>query len=249
MNRKLLTIKYLILDFLAASLAWGLFFIYRKCFVNGAFNDYYMQFVWSDPKLYYGILIIPLLWISLYLVFGMYKGVYRKSRLREFFKILTASALGVLILFFTLVIDDEVTAYQMYYQSILVLFVLHFIPTSIFRFILSSRIAKKIKNRIIGFETIIIGGGPKALTIYNQLSKAKKSEGHFIRGFLTLNGEDIAIEEIPHLGDMSQLNKVVMEKGVEEVIVAIEDDHKDDIPELLTILEGLNVVIKVLPNM
>ena len=249
MNRKLLTIKYLLLDFLAASIAWGLFFIYRKCFVNGAFNDYYMQYVWSDPKLYYGVIIIPALWILLYLVFGLYKGVYRKSRLREFFKILTASGLGVLILFFTLVLDDEVSAYQMYYQSILVLFVLHFIPTSIFRFILSSRIARKIKKRIIGFQTIIIGGGPKALTIYNQLIRAKKSEGHFILGFLTLNGEEIALTEIPHLGDLSKLNEVVEDKSIEEVIVAIEDDHKDDIPALLTLLEGLNVVIKVLPNM
>ena len=237
------------MDFLAAALAWGSFFIYRKCFTNGVYDPYYMQYVWSDPKLYWGIILIPLFWILLYMIIGLYKRVYRKSRLVEFIKILVTSIIGVLILFFTLVLDDEVSAYQMYYQSIIVLFSFHFIPTSIFRFILSSRIAHKIQNRLIGFQTVIIGGGDKALKIYNELKSARKSEGHFFRGYLTLNGESKKIDDLDHLGDLTVMKEVVAEHLVEEVIIAIEDDHKDDIPQILTLLEGLNVVIKVLPNL
>ncbi len=249
MNRRLLTLKYFLLDFLASSVAWGLFFIFRKCYVDGAFNSYYMQYVWNDSKLYYGMVLIPLFWAALYTLFGLYRNVYRKSRLREFMRVLTASALGVLIIFFTLVLDDEVNAYQRYYQSISVLFGLHFVPTSIFRFILSSRIAHKIKNREIGFKTIIVGAGPKALKIYNELTSAKKSEGHFILGFLNVNGENKDITDVPHLGDMKRLTEVIREKEIEEVIIAIEDNHKDEIPTILTLLEGLKIVIKILPNM
>jgi exopolysaccharide biosynthesis polyprenyl glycosylphosphotransferase len=249
LNRKILTIKYLVLDFLAASTAWMLFFIFRKCFVDGSFNSYYMQFVWSDSKLYYGMILVPLFWLALYTLFGLYRNVYRKSRLREFIRLLTAGTIGVIILFFTLVLDDEVNAYQRYYQSISVLFGLHFIPTAIFRFILSSRIAHKIKNREIGFKTIIVGAGPKALKIFNELITAKKSEGHFIVGFLNVNGENKEITDVPHLGDMTKLTQVIHDQEIEEVIIAIEDTHKDEIPTILTLLEGLKVVIKILPNL
>ncbi|MGB1037369.1 MAG: sugar transferase, partial [Bacteroidia bacterium] len=149
MNRKRLILKYVLLDFLAALLAWGVFFIYRKCFVDGAYNPYYLRYVWSDAKLYLGLFFIPSFWIILHALIGLYRSVYRKSRLKEFLQVLTTSILGVLIIFFTLLLDDEVDAYRSYYESISVLFALHFLPTALFRIILSSRIAHKIKNREI----------------------------------------------------------------------------------------------------
>ena len=151
MNKTKLIVKYGLLDFLSAMWAWGFFFVYRKCFVNGDFNSYYLQFVWNDSKLYLGMLSIPLFWIGLYSLIGLYRNVYRKSRLTEFFQILTVSIIGVLILFFVLILDDEVSQYRSFYTSISVLFLLHFVPTSILRISLSSIIANKIKNRVIGF--------------------------------------------------------------------------------------------------
>ena len=149
MNKTRLIIKYIALDFLAAMLAWGLFFIYRKCYVDGGFNSYYLRYVWIDAKLYLGLVFIPSFWIVLHALIGLYRSVYRKSRLKEFFQVLTTSILGVLILFFLLLLDDEVNAYSSYYESIAVLFTLHFIPTSLFRIILSSQIAHKIQRRKI----------------------------------------------------------------------------------------------------
>jgi len=249
LNRKLLTLKYLLLDFLAASIAWGAFFIFRKWYVNGAFNDYYLQFVWPDPKFYFGIVLIPIFWIFLYLVFGMYKNVYRKSRLKELSQIFTTTIIGISILFFTILLDDEVGRYQSYYQEILILFLLHFVLTSIFRFGLSTNIAHKIKNRKIGFNTLLIGAGEKAHKIYTELTSAKKSEGHFFRGFVTLNGEAVHLKYLPKLGTNKNVEAIIANHGIEEVIIAIEDDHKDEIPEIINSLEVPNVIIKVLPNM
>ena len=102
MNRRQLIIKYILLDFLAALLAWGVFFIYRKCYVDGGFNPYYLRYVWSDSKLYYGLVLIPTFWIILHALIGLYRSVYRKSRLREFLQVLTTSIAGVLIIFFAI---------------------------------------------------------------------------------------------------------------------------------------------------
>ena len=249
MNRKKLILKYILLDFIAALLAWGVFFIYRKCFVAGGFNAYYMKDVWTDYKLYLGILLIPTFWIVLYTLFGLYRNVYRKSRLREFLRILAASIGGVLILFFTLLIDDEVTAYRSYYESISVLFTLHFVPTVLFRVLLSSNIARKIKNRTIGFRTLLVGSGQKANKIYQELSSAKKSEGHFFEGFVNINGEEASVSDIPKLGSKEEIVSIIENKNIQEVIIATEEHQKGDIADIISSLDGEKVVIKVIPDL
>jgi exopolysaccharide biosynthesis polyprenyl glycosylphosphotransferase len=249
LNKTRLIIKYIALDFLAAMLAWGLFFIYRKCYVDGGFNSYYLRYVWIDAKLYLGLVFIPSFWIVLHALIGLYRSVYRKSRLKEFFQVLTTSILGVLILFFLLLLDDEVNAYSSYYESIAVLFTLHFIPTSLFRIILSSQIAHKIQRRKIGFQTLLVGSGPRAQKIYTELVSAKKSEGHFFAGIVNINGENTAISEIPRIGSKDELPQLIEELSIQEVIIATEEHQKDQIASIISKLDGLQIIIKVIPNL
>ncbi len=239
----------MLLDFLAAFLAWGVFFIYRKCFVDGGFNPYYLRYVWSDSKLYLGLFFIPSFWIVLHALIGLYRSVYRKSRLKESLQVLTTSMLGVLILFFTLLLDDEVSAYRSYYESISVLFTLHFVPTAVFRIILSSRIAHKIKSRKIGFPTLLIGSGPRAQKIYDELVTAKKSEGHFFQGYVNINGENTAVKDIDKLGRKEEIPEIITSHSINEVIIATEEHQKGEIASIISTLDGLDVVIKVIPNL
>lgn len=249
MNKNRLIIKYVFLDFLAALLAWGLFFIYRKCYVDGVFNPYYLRYVWGDSKLYLGLVIIPSFWIGLHALVGLYRNVYRKSRLKEFLQVSATSALGVLMLFFVVLLDDEVLVYRTYYESILVLFVLHFTPTSLFRIILSSRIAHRIKSRKIGFQTLIVGSGPRAQNIYSELSTAKKSEGHFFRGYVNINGENTTIHGISKLGSREELPSIIANYGIDEVLIATEEYQKTEIAAIISSLHGVSVVIKIIPDL
>jgi exopolysaccharide biosynthesis polyprenyl glycosylphosphotransferase len=249
LNKTKLIIKYLVLDFLAAMVAWGVFFIFRKCYVDGIFNPYYLRYVWGDHKLYIGIVVIPLFWIILHGLIGLYRNVYRKSRLREFLQVMTTSIMGVLVLFFTLLLDDEVIGYQNYYQYVTVLFALHFGLTAVFRFTLSSRIAYQIKSRKIGFSTILVGSGSRAQKIYDELISAKKSEGHFFKGYVNINGEKTSINGLDKLGTKTDLVKIIKEFNIKEVIIATEEDQKTEIAEILSILDGENIVIKVIPNL
>ena len=249
MNKTKLIIKYLVLDFFAAMVAWGAFFIFRKCYVDGIYNSYYLRYVWTDHKLYIGIIVIPLFWLILHGLIGLYRNVYRKSRLREFLQVMTTSVFGVLILFFTLLLDDEVLEYRNYYQYVTVLFVLHFGLTAIFRFVLSSRIAHQIKSRKIGFPTILIGSGPRAQKIYDELISAKKSEGHFFEGYVNINGEKTSIVGLKKLGSKNDLIEIIKELKIKEILIAIEENQKMEIAEILSILDGENIVIKVIPNL
>ena len=113
---------------------------------------------------------------------------------------MTTSIMGVLVLFFILLLDDEVIGYQNYYQYIIILFALHFGLTAFFRFTLSSRIAYQIKSRKIGFSTILVGSGSRAQIIYEELISAKKSEGHFFKGYVNINEEKTSINGLDKLG-------------------------------------------------
>lgn len=249
MNRGRLILKYILLDFLAALLAWGVFFVYRKCYVDGDFNPYYLRYVWSDSKLYIGLVFIPSFWIILHTLVGLYRSVYRKSRLKELLQVLTTSLIGVVIIFFTLLLDDEVSAYNTYYQSLMVLFTFHFVPTALFRIILSSRIANKIKRREIGFKTLLVGSGPRANAIYTELSTAKKSEGHFFQGYVNINVETSTITDLSRLGNKTDIPQIIVDHNIQEVVIATEEYQKEDIPDIIANLDGEKVVIRVIPDL
>ena len=249
MNRRLLTVKYILLDFLAASIAWGLFYIYRKCFIEGEFSTDHLELILEDQKFFLGIALIPLFWIGLYTMGGLYNSVYRKSRLKEVFQVLTVSVFGVIVLFFSILLDDAIGDYSAYYKSILSLFLLHFVLTSLFRILLSSNIANKIQQRKIGFNTLIIGGGPKAAIIFEELSSARKSEGHFFKGRISVTEENQEIDGLPSLGNLNELSDVILQHEIVEVIIATENEDKEFIARILNLLHSEKVVIKIIPDL
>src|ERR1043165_9263055 len=104
MNKRLQTFKFIFSDWLSAGLAWTLFYIYRKLVIESA--KYGITGIHFDQKFVFGVLMIPVCWVILYAMVGSYRNVYRKSRLAEVGQTLLMSLIGVLIIFFTLLLDD-----------------------------------------------------------------------------------------------------------------------------------------------
>src|SRR5690606_24604473 len=130
-----------------------------------------------DERFYYGLFLIPLFWLALYALFGMYKNIYRRHRLRELGQVLLASMTGVVVLFFLVLLDDEIASYVYYYKSLLVLFLLHFTLTFMLRIILTTQSVKRIHKRKIGFNTVLIGGNEEALNVYREMENMVPSPG------------------------------------------------------------------------
>lgn len=250
MNKRLQVIKYVSADFLAAFIAWTLFFIYRKYAVDPTIFSHVGD-IFLDRKLYYGVTIIPLFWLTLYLLIGTYRKIFRKARLREFAQTIVITLIGVTFLFFILIVDDEIRNKYSYVQYFLILFFLHLFFTGTFRFFLTSRAAYKIHHKLIGFNTIIIGSNGNANAIYQEIENQEKSSGNKFVGFI--NVEDYSqyklAEKIPHLGGLKDLNRLVREMNIEEVIIAIEHSENHTIENIITQLEDTDVVIKIIPAM
>ena len=128
MNRRLQVFKYVFLDWFAALIAWSLFYIFRKYTENPDILAHFDTII-DDRMFWFGILIVPVFWLFLYMMIGSYRRVYRKSRLRELWQTIVISLIGVTIIFFVLILDDVILTYKSYYQSFITLFLLHFFFT------------------------------------------------------------------------------------------------------------------------
>lgn len=250
MNKSLQVAKYIFADLLSAALAWMLFFMYRKYTVNpDLFAD--LGAVFSDRKLYIGIVVIPLFWLTLYIITGTYRKIYRKSRLKELGQTLSITFFGVIFIFFSLILDDVIISYKNYYQSFAILFLLHFTITYSFRLLITTSTIRKIHRRVIGFNSIIVGSNESALKIYNDISNEELSSGNKFIGFVNAIDYDnyLLSEFLPHLGHIDKLRKIIIDQKIEEVIIAVERSEQEKVEIIITELEDTNVVIKIIPNL
>ena len=97
MEPKKQTIKYLVFDYLAAALAWTLFFVFRKYYIeiNRLGLDLDVIF---DERYFLGLFILPLSWLLLYYITGQYRDIYRKSRLKELGGTALITLIGILFI-------------------------------------------------------------------------------------------------------------------------------------------------------
>jgi exopolysaccharide biosynthesis polyprenyl glycosylphosphotransferase len=252
MNKKLQVIKYLLADFLAAILAWSLFFVYRKYTIEPIALQH-LSSILHDKNFFLGILIVPFFWLTLYYILGSYNlnKIYRKSRLRELSQTSFISLVGVIFIFFALILDDVIVTYRSYYQSFLILYLFHFGITYLFRLILTTRTVRKIHRKEIGFKTIIVGSNGNAIKIYEEIGRQEVPSGNVFIGFVNVVDYDKYKigKYLPHLGKFLDLKQIISEHDVEEVIIAIERSERDTIRNILTMLEETEAVIKIIPDM
>lgn len=255
MSKRALVFTYILLDFIAASAVWVMFYFFRKKYIETAI--YIEEDKLYDDTLFWGLSLIPFFWIILYAAAGSYNNVYRKYRLKEFGQTLFISILGTLVIFFFLILDDEMGAidntdrYKNYYRSVLTLFGLHFSLTVTLRLILTTRTVKKIHRREIGFNTLIVGGNERAMAIYNEIESIKNSPGYKFLGFVSTNGVDRALLDTPikYFGKYDALEKTIEENDIEEVIIAIESSEHQYLKKIIDDLEKYNVHVKIIPDM
>ncbi|HOY33208.1 MAG TPA: sugar transferase [Bacteroidales bacterium] len=250
MNRKTEVLKYVVADVGSAAMAWILFFIFRKYHIDSNVFDNPVL-VFGDKKLYIGLAFIMVFWFLLYYITGTYQKIFRKSRLKELGQTFMISIIGMIVIFFLFILDDKVVSYTNYYLYFLVIFILHFTLTCTWRLIFSSQTAYKIHHKIIGFNTLLIGSNGNAVAIYNEIENQWKSSGNKFVGFVDVhNGNRHPMEKLlPHLGNYKNLKSIISDYEIEEVIIAIDKEEHAFIEQIISLLEDMHVVIKIIPDM
>ncbi|MFK8104553.1 MAG: sugar transferase, partial [Saprospiraceae bacterium] len=165
-QRRIDNFTYRLADFLTAMIAWACFFLYRKKMELAPLDESVLE----DQNFWFGIILIPVGWVLFYSIFDKYQDIYRLSRLATLTRTLFLTFIGVIFLFFTLILDDFVPEPRDYYHSFGTLFLLHFSFTAIVRMILLTRASRRLKAGLVSYNTIIIGGNQNALELYEEIA-------------------------------------------------------------------------------
>ena len=244
MKKKHLWIVFLFFDWLSAASAWFCFNFFRKTYIE----NYHFEL---NYKLIYSTIIISVLWVLLYAALGQYKNAYKKYRIKEVTQTISQSLLGIILIFFGLLLDDQINSYQDYYNLVLAIIILHTTLTFLPRIIITSNLVSKIHKGKIGFNTLIIGSRNKAKETLLEIRGLKKSSGYFFKGYISTNGgpDMMTTTGLEKLGDYSDLKQVINSHQIEEVIIATEPKEHEKTNTIINDLADLNVKIKVIADM
>lgn len=188
-----------------------------------------------------------------YALFDQYIDIYRLSRLRTLVHTFLLSLTGCLILFFALLLDDQVADYKTYYNSFFTLLGLQYGLTILQRMVQLTRASRRLKSGHVSFNTLLIGGNEKAVELYKELRDSQGQAGHRFLGFIEgeVSNKPKMARFLPNLGNINRMREVIEEERIEEVLIAIETNEHNQLKGILDHLYefGDRILVKIIPDM
>jgi len=151
-------------------------------------------------------------------------------------------------LFFVFFLDDQISTYTQYYQSLLVLLGSQVTAVLALRLPLTTRTVKRVHRGELAFNTLIVGGNERAEAMVQEIRALRRNPGFRFIGHVQVGMETGRLDGIPCLGDASALPALIEQHGVEEVILAVNSTEHHELESILNQLEGLPVGVKIVPD-
>ncbi len=224
-------LKYVLVDWLSAECIWLLFILFRWVVRDG--RIFAMDTVLVPAfNFYIPWILFPLGSLCVYYLSGFY--LRPQLQHKRISRVVSSTLVCALIIsffsFFIIIIDDKINDYTDYYISLLVLFVLQFTVSLLFRLcvVLAD---KRHWNKGKNYErTLIIGEEEPSRTIAQKLHNEEQLV------FLSLH-------------DVRLLPEKVSSEGIERVIIAVDSDtSKKVLYQLINKIYPLQVEISFTPS-
>ena len=238
--------KYILSDFISASVAWLLFNIlrYEILFIINEGTDSLLDYL-QYPGVLGGQVVIPLFWLVLYYFSGYYNKPFGKSRLTELFSTFITVLIGTVFVFFALLLDDIPRSIDIYYKLFFGMFGLQFFITYIPRLLITQSGMRKIKNREWAMKVLIIGAGGKAVRIAHDLYRL----GYDICGFVSEDERTpVKADRNQVLGTVEDIPVLMEKENVDEIVLAVESKNNKALLGILYSLYRYKRPIKVLAD-
>ncbi|MDH6534039.1 sugar transferase [Parabacteroides sp. 52] len=235
MNIKVQAKKYIVSDFIAAAITWLLFNILRyiEIATYGGFSS--LKSYLSSFQVWEGQILIPFFWLILFYFSGYYNKPIGKSRLAEFFSTWITVTIGVVLIFFIIVLNDLPRSFEIYYELFFSLLSLQFVLTYIPRLYITQQTNRKVKCRAYSMRVLLIGAGENAKRIAEDLYKW----GYTIAGFVPeKDNVPIQVDADQVLGSIHDLPQLMKEGNIDELVLAMEaTDSERQLPILYSLYQ------------
>jgi len=214
--------------------------------------SYLLRFNFAIPDIYMGHFlkscpVLVALRVITFHIFGLYKGMWRYASMNDLIRILKAITAG------TVVFSAYVAFYFMalsFPRSVIIIdwfIIITFLGGSrfVYRFFREFKGMSTITN---GKKVLIIGASDEGEMLLRELKKNPKMNYKPV-GFLDRSTERKGrrIHDVPVLGVIEDLGKIIRKKKVEEVIVADPSINGKAVREIMTVCRDNGVHCKTVP--
>jgi len=244
MNDRKRILRYVLLDYVSAFLAWQAFNVFRFfTFRHTIGFSNLTEFLTFDKALWMSALI-PALWVVIYHFSGYYSTPRRKTNLGDLLNTALSTLFGVLLLFFLIVINDYPEDPNLYYKIMGGFFLIHFACTALIRFVQTNALIHRQSRGLDCIPVFVVGTGKNALRIRQEFNRDQSSFCYRLVGFIRTGqvNDRVAQEEI--FGAMDDLPALVLKYQVEELIFALDDVQPSNTRKLLDTVYHLHLPVK-----
>jgi exopolysaccharide biosynthesis polyprenyl glycosylphosphotransferase len=199
----------------------------------------------------YGSIFVVVVWVAVFNAYGLYKSTRPKNAFDEFYLLAKGATLGFLIMMaFTFFYRG--TSYSR--ATLVVWWILGIILLCAERRIMA-RVERAFTKRGFGVKkAVIVGTGETAVSLYDRW-KENPQPGYQLIGLVEaertpedeMSTSDRRDKEI--LGYMNDLYRIIREREVELVILALPLSYHQKIMEIILGCEDLKVEFQIVPDM
>jgi polysaccharide biosynthesis protein PslA len=244
-NKAISVSWYVLADYFAACIAWLCFYFYRSYLLDdtGAYPI-------SSRAWIYILLIVPVLWLTLYTIAGTYKRLYKKSRLEEFTLTFITTFFGTVLLYYLFVADDPQPGYGYILKAFFGLLGIHFFFAFITRWFFLNFLKRQLLSAKVAFNALIVGDVEQGQFILKETERNLADGGYRYTGFVPIShtAKNGASKFLPVLGDINNLIEIIDTNNIKLVVLAIGKDDRSLLETLVSRLSEKDVEIKIQPN-
>jgi exopolysaccharide biosynthesis polyprenyl glycosylphosphotransferase len=161
----------------------------------------------------------------LYYFSGYYNKPFVKSRINEIFNTFVTVTIGVVFIFFVVVLDDLPESFHIYYIIFFSYLIMQFFFTYICRYLITSHALRKVGRREWLTNALVIGAGNHAIKFCDELEKL----GYRIVGFVDDGNGTINVVNSPFEGGMGDVIGSLPTVSPGKLL-----GNMEDLPHLLT---------------
>jgi exopolysaccharide biosynthesis polyprenyl glycosylphosphotransferase len=224
-------------DFLSVNIAWSVYYYIR---ISSGWIPYANPTSFLLP-----LIVIYIYWIITFSFAGLYQHWFIRSRFDEFSSVIKAVSIGCFILFFVIFLDDAMTNSHVISRFlILIYWSLMIVMVGSGRILIRGFQMSLLERGIGQRNTMIIGSGQRARYLFNIMSKFPQL-GYKLLGFISLQSYEKS-DDI--LGELKNVSGIVKEKEISEAIIALEQNEKEKLMDVLRFCSDVKINLKILPD-
>ena len=192
-----------------------------------------------DANFWAALCLVPAFWGLLHASMGMYSDIRRRHRGLEIQQVFQGSALGGVLLFFALLLDDVTSTHVDHYASLAVWLGTHLTLVLWARYQWTARVVHRVQSGEWAFDTIVLGDAEANQRFVMDLDKTPGRKGWNI------------VKQIP-LGEGAEHTRAlaswVADRSVDRAVVTTPMPSGSEGMGCMAMLEGKGVELLVVPG-